>query len=278
MIKAILAVTLAVCATPALAQEISAAPVEAAERAFATDGLALGIRGSFLRHMADDAIVFAPGPVNAREFYEKRPGTNEPKLFWWPQRVVIARSGDLGLSLGPWSIDDKRGGYYATIWRKGADGVWKWVYDGGAQADPGKAPGPDAAAQTGPLAPAGAESQAKGFEEARAAEAALASAAATDAPAAYKVALTDDAWLLGPKETKALAGNDLSARQALRPAAIALRPQGGGASAAGDLVWTHGEASWSGPDNKPVAAHYMHVWQRRAEGWRLIFETLINDT
>lgn len=268
----------AAIAGPALAQEISAAPIEAAERAFAADGLALGIRGSFLKHMADDAIAFAPGPVSARELYEKRPGTNEPRLFWWPQKVVIARSGDLGLSFGPWSIDDKRGGYYATIWRKGADGVWKWVYDGGAEADPGKAPGPDAAAQVGPPAPEGAASQAQGFEAARDAEAALAAAASTDAPAAYRAVLTADAWLLGPKGSKTLAGNDLSARLALRAASIALRPQGGGASGAGDLVWTHGEATWSGPDNKPVAAHYMHVWQKRAEGWRLIFETLINDT
>ena len=53
--------------------------------------------------------------------------------------------------------------------------------------------------------------------------------------------------------------------------------RGGGASGAGDLVWTHGEARWNETGPKSVAAHYMHVWQRRPEGWRLIFEALIND-
>lgn len=195
MFKAVLIASLALIAADRAqaAPTPPAAQIEAAERAFAADGLALGIKGSFLRHMADDAIVFAPGPVNARELYEKRPGTGEPRLFWWPQKVVIARSGDLGLSFGPWSIDDRRGGYYATIWRKGANGEWKWVYDGGAEADPGKAPGPDAAAQVGPLAQAGAASQAQGFEEARDVEAALALAASTDAPVAYRAVLADDA-------------------------------------------------------------------------------------
>ena len=75
--------------------------------------------------------------------------------------------------------------------------------------------------------------------------------------------------------------NDVSAMFVLT---TTLRPgtppgvRGGGASRAGDFVWTHGEAGWRDRDASPVKAHYMHVWQKRADGWRLIFETLINDT
>jgi ketosteroid isomerase-like protein len=265
-------------AAPVLAATPSPAEIESAERAFAADGAALGIRDSFLAHMADDAIVFSPGPVSAKALYVARPSSKTPKLEWWPQRVVIARSGDLGLSIGPWAIDGKRGAYYATIWRKDSGGAWKWVYDGGGDADGSKGPDPAAPSTQGPTASEGAGSAAAGFAQARAAEDQLAAVAARDAASAYDAVLSSDALLAGPGGTKALAVDDLEGRRGLRPAAMTLTPVGGGASRAGDLVWIHGEARWDAMGPKPVAAHYMHVWQRRAEGWRLIFETLINDS
>ncbi|MDF2900198.1 MAG: hypothetical protein K0Q62_257, partial [Phenylobacterium sp.] len=54
-----LSLALLLIASPALAQ-VDPAPVVAAERAFAADGLALGIKGSFLKHAAAEAIVFGP--------------------------------------------------------------------------------------------------------------------------------------------------------------------------------------------------------------------------
>lgn len=276
MLKTLIAAALIVAA-PAVATDHPATPIEAAERAFAADGLTYGIRGSFLRHMADDAIMFAPGPVSARALYGERPATSEPKLEWWPQHVAIARSGDLGLSVGPAQVNGKRSGYYSTIWRKGAGGEWKWIYDGGAEADALSAPGPDFPAGKVPVAPAGSRSQAVGLAEAQAAEAALVVQAAIDAPAAYRAALSADAWLLGPRDAKDLAASDIAGRLTVRPTAMTLKPLGGGASAAGDFVWTYGEAAWTGKDATAFKAHYMHVWQRRAEGWRLIFETLNQD-
>ena len=54
---------------------VTAAPVVAAERAFAADGLSMGIKQSFLKHMADDAIVFQPEPMNARTAISAQPDT-----------------------------------------------------------------------------------------------------------------------------------------------------------------------------------------------------------
>lgn len=275
MLKTLIAAALIV-ATPAFAADHPAAPIEAAERAFAADGLTYGIKGSFLRHMADDAIMFAPGPVNAKALYGDRPATKEPKLEWWPQHVVIARSGDLGLSVGPSVINGKRGGYYATIWRKGAGGEWKWIYDGGAAGDANAAPDQEAPASFGPVAPEGSISQAVGFEEAKAAEARFAAQAGEDAPAAYRAFLSSDALMLGPDWTESLRIDDIAARIGLR-ASMAYVPLGGGASSAGDFIWTYGKVGWAGHDETAVHAHYMHVWQKRADGWRLIFETLNND-
>jgi ketosteroid isomerase-like protein len=277
MLKTVLIASL-LLAAPALAAEPSPAEIEKAERAFAADGLALGIRDSFLAHMADDAIMFRPGPVSAKALYEKRPSSKTPKLEWWPQKVVIARSGDLGLSVGPSAVNGKRGGYYATIWRKGPDGQWKWIYDGGAEADAASAPDASTPAIQGPTATKGSRSPAEALKAVRIAEDRLATAAGDDAAKAYRAVLASDAWLTGPGGTEALAPADLAARIGLRPARMTIRMDGGGASAAGDFVWTHGTASWTGPSETPIDTHYMHVWQKRPEGWRLIFETLNTDT
>jgi len=64
----------AVLAGPALAAPVTPAPVVAAERAFAADGLALGVRDSFLKHSAPEGIVLAPEPILAKAAFAA-PGT-----------------------------------------------------------------------------------------------------------------------------------------------------------------------------------------------------------
>ena len=251
--------------------------VEAAERAFAADGLALGVRASFLKHMADDAIIFTPDPTNARAFYAARAAEAGPKLEWWPAWVVAAKSGDLALSTGPSFFDGKPGGWFSSIWRKDADGVWRWVYDGGSAADPVAAPTQATPAAKGLVAKIGEASPAKAFDAVRTAEEMLSRSAENDAAQAYKAVLAPDARLIGPRGTRALLPTAIEERLKQRPSVMALTLRGGGASKAGDLVWTHGEAHWRQTGQNSVQAHYMHVWQRRPEGWRLIFETLIND-
>jgi ketosteroid isomerase-like protein len=283
MFKAILIASLALIAAPTAqaASETPAAQIEAAERAFAADGLTMGVRGSFLKHMADDAIVFEPAPVSAKAAYGARSGQGEPKLEWWPAWVVAARSGDLGLSIGPAAYDGRRAAWYASIWRKDADGRWRWIYDGGGAADAVSAPGPETPAVIGPASALGEAAPAKAFDAVRGAETTLSQAAQRSTADAYRAVLSTDARLLGPRGTRTLTPTALNERLAARPAAMTLSLRGGGASRAGDLVWTHGEASWNGMGRETgqnsVQAHYMHVWQRRPEGWRLIFETLIND-
>jgi ketosteroid isomerase-like protein len=279
MLKTVLTVCVALIgASAALADpKTPADQVEAAERAFAADGLALGIKASFLKHMADDAIIFTPAPTNARAFYGGQSGEGEPKLEWWPAWVVAARSGDLALSTGPSFFDGKPSGWFSSIWRKDADGVWRWIYDGGSAADPVLAPVQTTPAAKGPAAALGEGSPAKAFDAVRAAEAMLSRSAEHDAAQAYKAFLASDARLIGPRGTRALLPTAIQERLQRLPSAMSLTLRGGGASKAGDLVWTHGEATWRQTGQNLVQAHYMHVWQRRPEGWRLIFETLIND-
>ena len=59
------------------------------------------------------------------------------KLVWQPEKVGVARSGDLGYTSGTyvWTFKDASGkpvsdkGKYLTVWKKQADGSWKVLFD-----------------------------------------------------------------------------------------------------------------------------------------------------
>lgn len=260
-------------ATPVLAEPDPSAVV-AAERAFAADGLALGIKRSFLKHSTAEAILFAPDPVKAHDLYADRPERPLPPLVWWPLWAGIARSGDLGFTTGPATFGGKENGWYFTVWARQADGGWKWIYDGGSRSAHGSAapqgsPPAYLAASTGPKATA-----AEAMAAVRAAEARLAAAAATDVPAAYLAVLSGDARVAGSPAVPATTPAAVRAELAGRARAIAFSPLGGSASQGGDLAWTYGDARWE-EGRKPSRGHYVRIWQSRAEGWRLVFDQIL---
>jgi hypothetical protein len=250
------------------------APVIAAERAFAARAAQAGIAPSFLEYMTDDAIIFAPDVVLAKAFYGQAPAAKPPgeggtRLAWWPNFAGVARSGDLGFTTGPATINGKRGLFYVTVWARQKDGGWKWIYDGGIDADGASAPGPEAPpivlaqGDARPLAPDLAMGQV------RDAEIALARQARTDVAGAYKAVLAPDARLQGSTAAPATTSAAVDRELATRARTIAFGPIGGGASKAGDLAWTFGDAKWS-----TGRGHYVRVWQRRAGKWTLVFDQI----
>ena len=108
----------------------------AAERAFAADAGARSTRAAFLAALADDGLVFAPGPSNGQRVWQARP-ENKNRLEWAPELAEISASGDLGYTSGPWRFTPDGAekpagfGHFFTIWRKGADGKWKVLIDHG---------------------------------------------------------------------------------------------------------------------------------------------------
>jgi ketosteroid isomerase-like protein len=108
----------------------------AAERAFAADAAARSVRDAFLAALADEGVVFAPGPVNAQRAWSARPA-DTTRLEWAPEAAEISASGDLGYTYGPWRLtrpgDDapKLFGHYFTVWQKQPDGHWKAIADKG---------------------------------------------------------------------------------------------------------------------------------------------------
>ncbi len=262
---------LAVLATPALAAPAAdPAEVVAAERAFAADGLALGIKQSFLKWSTPEAILFAPDPVKAHDLYGSRPDKANPPLVWWPVFAGISRGGDLGFTTGPATFDGKPSGWYFTVWARQADGGWKWVYDGGVPAAHGDAPPQGSAPVL--LAPAtGPSSYPEGaFSAVKAAEAKLAAKAQTDVVAAYTPVLLPQAHVMGSTQPPATTPQAVAAELARRPKAIRFSPLGGSVAVLGDLAWTYGEAAWDGG-----RGHYVRIWRHDRDGWRIAFDEIL---
>ena len=269
-----LAATGILAAAPALAAPADPAPVIAAERAFSARAGEVGVAQSFLDNMTDDAIVFSPDPVKAKSVYGGRPPAKTPKdggtlLVWWPNFAGIARSDDLGFTTGPAEVNGKRSVHFFTVWQKQADGRWKWVYDGGAESDPSRAPGPEAPVQA--LRPGDAKplSAPVAMAQVKAAESALA-ARAKAAAAALKDVLVADARVQGSPLAPATTPDAVAKELATRAQKIDFSALGGSASKAGDLAWTYGDARWA--DGR---GHYVRIWQRRGGAWKLVFDQIL---
>jgi hypothetical protein len=249
----------------------SPAEVVAAEREFAADAQARGWIAAFKRYAAPDAIAFQPDPVNVQQSFAKLP--DEPadrSLKWWPIYAGIAQSGDIGFTTGPFTVADKRGGHYFTVWAKQANGTWRWIYDGGPRNDALSPFGPQTEPVHLPTATAASGSADAAWKEVGDAEAALARGAALNSRDAYLNHLSPDARVMGSAEQPATDSASRQAELARRAPMIVFSQLGGRASRAGDLVYTYGDANW--PNGR---AHYVRIWQKRTEGWKLVFDELL---
>jgi ketosteroid isomerase-like protein len=113
-------------------------PVEVsrADSTFAALSVRSGAKAAFLAYAAENAISFGGGV----QFTDGRAAIgaafdNFPAgavLEWQPLAAEIAPSGDLGCTVGEARISSfKHYSKYLTIWRRQADGGWKFVADGG---------------------------------------------------------------------------------------------------------------------------------------------------
>ncbi|WP_141653058.1 DUF4440 domain-containing protein [Phenylobacterium immobile] len=265
--SSLLAAAIMAVSAPAFAAD--PAPVVAAEHAFAKSVGDRGVRDGFLAHMADDAVVFSPDAMNAKTFFTGRPPGKAPKdggtlLTWWPTFAGLAASGDLGFTTGPAEADGKRFTHYFTVWKRQADGGWKWVYDGGVQNDASHDPGPGA-----PVSSLSPGQGGGSFAEVEAAETALAKAALTDQAAAYRAALAPDAHVQGSPGVPAASPDAVKAEIATRGPTAAFARLGGEASQAGDLAWTYGIAAID------ASKHYVRIWRRGPDGWRIVYDQVL---
>ena len=112
-----------------------------AEEAFAAMAAEKGTAEAFVHFAADDAVLLRgnsliTGKDQISESYKDQPSL-EVKLEWKPDYIDVASSGDLGYTYGKFrfSAVDSSGnaiesdGIFHTVWKRQADGSWKFVWD-----------------------------------------------------------------------------------------------------------------------------------------------------
>ena len=117
------------------------------EAQFAKDVAAKG-GAAFAQWCAPDAVLLGNGaaPIVGRVAIEKSANwqSRDYQLTWTPTDAMMGPSGDMGYTWGHYEGHSKdangnpvvTSGRYMTIWRKEADGSWKFVLDAGANDAP----------------------------------------------------------------------------------------------------------------------------------------------
>lgn len=132
-------------AAPPLAAQSSAREdalrsIVAAERGFAAMARTRGIDSAFYLNIADDGVLFRPGPVNGKTWLARNMSPRGAELLVWdPRWADVAASGELGYTTGPYEFR-ARGetdsvvarGSFITVWRKQRDGTWRFLIDLGS--------------------------------------------------------------------------------------------------------------------------------------------------
>jgi ketosteroid isomerase-like protein len=253
------------------------------EHAFAKAAATKGTRDAFLEFLADDGIIFQPGPVNGKKYWTER----QPRkglLSWEPAFADVSRAGDLGYTTGPWEFrpngpDDKpvAFGQYFTIWKKQSDGSWKAVLDRGVSSDKAIA----SEAVRFPLHDEDTTKTTIDREQGKAAlleqERKFSQAAALNAYTAFDLYLADDARLL--RENAAPTVGKSAAAKLLPSAGRALTwtPAMCDISQSGDLGYTYGAFELNTRGVTLQRGSYVRVWKKVGVNWKVVVDVMSPD-
>ncbi|HEX2568526.1 MAG TPA: DUF4440 domain-containing protein [Polyangia bacterium] len=144
--------------------EDTAATLMRIDKEFSATAEKVGVGRAFSMYAANPTIRFSAPAVKVSPSELAKEFPPDLRLSWSPEEAMAAASGDLGFTWGRWTLHGKNKdgsprevhGKYVTIWKKQADGTWKFVLDTG-QPDPAPVPATPAlpaAAPATPLPPA----------------------------------------------------------------------------------------------------------------------------
>lgn len=254
-----------------------------AERAFARASVERGMREAFLEFLADDAVIFRPGPVPARPWFEALSSV-AGRLSWEPLYADVSRGGEFGYTTGPWQFLPEEGqpsfGHYVTVWSKDSNGAWRVAADIGiTHARPETVAGdlafPDSRRRRANTMSDGS-AEAGGLEALRVAEHAYASAAAERG--------AEQACLEHGAESLRLYRNGAPPRVGRGPACRELARRGERATAkpAGlavadslDLGFVYGSLEYAaaGEEFPEGPGSFLRIWKETEEAvWKLVLD------
>jgi ketosteroid isomerase-like protein len=256
------------------------------ERDFARAAAAKGTRAAFLAFLADDGIVFAPGPVNGKKSWEARP-SRPGLLAWEPIYADISAAGDLGYTTGPWEFrpkgaDDKpvAFGNFMTIWKRQADGTFKFMLDLGVSNPQPATTQALQVSQTQPKAVRkSSEADLAALRESLLGVEREFSKTVADKGAlkAYTSYTADDVRVLregkAPFVGKQAALASLGSGDGVK---FTWQPAKSDIASSADMGYTYGTYEWKAADEKQnESGNYVHIWKRQLGGkWRLVMEVL----
>lgn len=255
------------------------------ERDFAKAAATKGTRDAFLEFLAEDGILFQPGPVNGKNFWTGR----EPRkglLSWEPIFADVSKAGDLGYTTGPWEFrpngaDDKpvAFGQYFTIWKKQGDGSWKFVLDRGVSSEKPFATrilqfplNDEDSTSAGKFDLGGGRASLTKLETEFSER-----SAKTGSSDAFDFYLAEDARLLrenvAPGVGKNAALNLISARQGTLTWQVTMAD----ISASGDLGYTYGVFEFKSGTAAPERGSYVRVWKKQNGKWKVVMDVMSPD-
>jgi len=137
-----LAVTLAICAALAgcaapegrlprgIRPIANPSAVVATELAFAEAAQTKGQWTAFREYAADDAVMFVPQLVTAKDWLKKQTDPTAA-VQWEPYAVWMSCDGSLAVTKGEWHRANGKVGYFTTAWRRQKNGTYRWELDQG---------------------------------------------------------------------------------------------------------------------------------------------------
>ncbi len=242
-----------------------------AERKFYQAGQEKGTRAAFLEFLADDGIVFRPGPVNGKEVWSKRTETGLD-LVWEPTFAAIARSADFGYDTGPskWRANKTEKkftgfGHFVSIWKKQKDGSWKVALDCGIENG-----GSDAKPPLRLVTPKdGGKGTAQSFQDV---QVAFIATARLDYTKAFRQFGSDEVRLYRDGSFPTVGKKDGAELLGPEQAGMAMEVMKTDMSSSADLAYMYG--SCSDTRVQPgLAGHFLQVWQTDGTGaWKLVLD------
>ena len=246
------------------------------EQAFSKMAEEKNARDAFMTFIADDGLLFRPGAVNGKKWMLEHPvppSDKKPLLAWQPAYAGMAASGDMGFTTGPWEAkadikDEKPAayGHFMTVWKKQADGSWRFVVDLGIshpQSGGPQAHWEPAVAKNVTFKPVDATSARKSL---------------LDRDQAYTVSefasyASPDVRLYRLNKLPFIGRDAAAAELASTKATIAWHPISADVSQAGDLGYTHGTYETS-DDTKTVIQRgsYVRIWKQENGVWRIVMD------
>jgi ketosteroid isomerase-like protein len=249
------------------------------EQAFSKMAQDENIREAFMTFIADDGLLFRPGAVNGKKWMTEHPvppSDKKPVLVWQPAYAGMAVSGDMGFTTGPWEAkadvnDEKLSGFghFVTVWKKQADGSWRFVVDLGISHPQSGGPltlwTPRETSKKEMFKPAELGSTLKSLQVR---DQAYGVAALNEGLAkAFTAYASPDVRLYRANNLPFIGREAAAAALAKTTGQVKWSTLGGDVSRAGDLGYTHGIYE-SGSER----GSYVRIWKKENGEWRIVMD------